>query len=209
MSKQDLSYEQLQEKEKELTEEIKKMELLINSSDTSTFEIMINNVKEEMQRNIYEEDWKALKNNKNKIEKFRDVVKIIQNQEELLDEKKEELEDIQLRLQYQQRSLLDDLTTPKETGFTFDNGDSISTGDVYSNTKETGEIEYFAVKESSEVDGAFCIVSNAFDGERMLQYPQNLNLLKQAKTYIGNIYIEDSDRESAVNALNIILGSEE
>lgn len=209
MSKQDLSFEQLQEKEKELKNEIEKLELLINSSDTSTFEIMINNVKEEMQRNIYEEDWKALKNNKNKIEKFRDVVKIIQNQEELLDEKKEELEDIQLRMQYQQRSLLEDLTTPKETGFTFDNGDSISTGDVYSKTTDNGEIQFFGVKESSEVDGAFSIVSNSFEGERMLQYPQNLNLLKQAKTYIGNLYIEDSDREAAVNVFNAILGSEE
>lgn len=83
-----ITRESLEERKSELQEECEKLNKIISASDTSTFEIMIEDIKKEMMKNIAEENWKILKQNKNKVEKFRDIVKIIQNQDELLQSNK-------------------------------------------------------------------------------------------------------------------------
>lgn len=93
MAKEKLTKEELEEKRDCLNIEIEQLEKIIAASDTSTFEIIISNIKSEMNSNIKEEDWKSLKQNKNKIEEFRKVARIIQNQSELLNKKRKELED--------------------------------------------------------------------------------------------------------------------
>ena len=104
----------LEQQREILLDEIEKIKLLIEMSDVSTFEIMIDNVKQEMYSNVAEEDWKALKNNKAKIEKFRDVVKILQNQEGLLEKKRNELEDVEYRLKYNQIHLIENAAETQE-----------------------------------------------------------------------------------------------
>ena len=59
MAKGKLNKTQLEEERIRLTDEIKKLKNIIKASDTATFEIMINDIKEEMLSNVKEEDWKT------------------------------------------------------------------------------------------------------------------------------------------------------
>lgn len=94
MAKERLSINELEEKKKQLIDEIERLKSFIESSDTSTFEIMIDDIKKQMHNNIAEEDWKSMKVNKGKIEEIRNVAKIIKNQSNLLEEKQDELDDV-------------------------------------------------------------------------------------------------------------------
>ena len=90
MAKGKLNKAQLEEERVRLTDEIEKLNKIIKASDTATFEIMIDDIKQEMLSNVKEENWKSLKMNKSKIEAFRDIVRILQNQDELLEQKQNE-----------------------------------------------------------------------------------------------------------------------
>ncbi len=87
----DNTKDELQQQAQTIEQEIKKIEAIIKASDTSTFEIIIQDIKNEMLNNVQGEDWKPLKQNKTKIEQFRNIVKILQNQDELLEQKKKNL----------------------------------------------------------------------------------------------------------------------
>lgn len=195
--------EELQKKQQQLTEEVEKLEVLITSSDTSTFEIIIENIKEEMYKNIAEEDWKGLKNNKAKVEKFREVVKIVQNQQELLDEKKEELEDIEWKLNHIQGNLFD--SQPESTNKTHYDGTEIYVGDVYSNNLEDGTVTYLYIIKSTEKANEYAYLSNAEYGEKLLNNIQKLANVRQMENYVGNVFINDSDKEAALSAVDVII----
>ena len=107
--------EELEEQKEQLQKEIEKLNIIIEASDTSTFEIMIDDIKAEMVNNVAEENWKVLKANRSKVEKFREIVKIIQNQDELLEEKKDELDEVQWKLDHFQENLFDQETEEAET----------------------------------------------------------------------------------------------
>lgn len=205
MAKEKLTKEELEEKRDCLNIEIEQLEKIIAASDTSTFEIIITNIKSEMNSNVKEEDWKSLKQNKNKIEGFRKVARIIQNQSELLNKKQKELEDLEWELNHFQlnmfKSEAEDIPAPEETPYKAPECDeSLTTGDVF--RAKANDKDYFLVKKSEEIEGSYAIISNSFKGERLLQYPSNRKILDETE-YIGNIYYGDF-QEDAITGLKII-----
>lgn len=202
MAKGKLTREELEEKKERLQFEIDQLEKIIAASDTSTFEIIIEKIKSEMSGNIAEEDWKSLKQNKNKIEEFRKVSKIIQNQSELLEEKREELEDTEWELNHFQLEMFNndqEVFKPEETPYKAPECEDVylSTGDVFREDNN-----FFLIKKSEELNNSFAIISNSFDGERLLQYPSNRSILDAAE-YVGNIYEGDA-QAVATEGLKII-----
>ena len=209
MAKGKLTKDELKQRKVQLTEEIEKLKTIIKASDTSTFEIMIDDIKKEMLSNVAEEDWKTLKTNRAKVEKFREIVKIIQNQDELLEQKQDELDDVQWELDHYQLSFGEDPEeelTPICTGFCVDDGNTeesgveLLTGDVYGDDIDKADpaepCGYYLIKKSAEMTGSFAIISNKFEDERLLQYPSNRKILTD-KEYIGNIYQPDNGNYNA------------
>lgn len=210
--------EELEEQKEQLQKEIEKLNIIIEASDTSTFEIMIDDIKAEMVNNVAEENWKVLKANRSKVEKFREIVKIIQNQDELLEEKKDELDEVQWKLDHFQQNLFDQETEETETTEEveeenecvtteyIEQGATLYTGDVWKeeSPKVDGEAILYAIIKSNELEGSFAIISNSFEGERLMQYPSNLKMLEGTQ-YVGNIYIEDDDQENAIKAFDLVM----
>ena len=196
MAKERLSINELEEKKKQLIDEIERLKSFIESSDTSTFEIQIHN-------NIAEEDWKSMKVNKGKIEEIRNVAKIIKNQSNLLEEKQDELDDVEWELKHYQTNLFEQAQQNEQTAeFTgiIVNDNEIRVGDVFA---PLGENLYLLVKKSNDIEGKYAVCSNFFEDERMLQYPANLALLDDVD-YIGNIYDDSPDNQAALDALKFI-----
>ena len=206
-----ITRESLEERKSELQEECEKLNKIISASDTSTFEIMIEDIKKEMMKNIAEENWKILKQNKNKVEKFRDIVKIIQNQDELLQSKQDEMEEIQWKLDHWQKNFFEGEEKPiapesVDTGYLIREGEHLYVGDVYRDEKPNadGVTNFYSIINSNDLSDSFAIISTAFGGERLLQYPSNQKILSKGQVYIGNIYVEDDDQNNAVTAFELI-----
>lgn len=209
MAKGKLNKTQLEEERIRLTDEIKKLKNIIKASDTATFEIMINDIKEEMLSNVKEEDWKTLKTNKSKVEAFRDIVKILQNQDELLQQKQEQLEDVIYEIEHYQPTLFEEQEennpeNPKAT-FTgiFINEEELRVGDIFCNETDENNIQYYLIKHSSEMQDKFAILTNYADEELLLQYPYSQHLISEAN-YIGNFYLEDECTDETIAAMNSI-----
>ncbi len=141
-----------------------------------------------MQDNIAEEEWKKLKENQRKIESYRSIEKTLQNQEDLLERKEEELADVQSAIENYQPSLFEQPEQnqeieiegeAEETGFEDLEGNAYKTGDVYTSENEKGASKYFLVKKSAESSDKFAIISNAFENELLLNYPKTVNTLKK------------------------------
>lgn len=204
----DMTQNELKAYEKQLQQEIKSLTQVVEASNTTVFDVLINEVKEEMRNNIAEEEWKVLKENQKKIESYRSIEKALQNQEELLERKKEELADVQNALENYQTHLFENQTEQAETTNFEYCGTPIQTGDVFkhrTNTLDDNPI-FYLVKKSVEIADSYAIVSNFFEGERCLQYPINFKILTVTE-FVGNIYGQDN--EEALNALKIIADSQE
>ena len=211
MSKEQQSKAQLIQKKKQLTEEIETLKNVIDASNTPVFDLLINEVKKDMEDNIAEEDWKTLKQNQKKIEAYRNVEKIIQNQTDLLERKQEELEETQEQLDNYQTSIFE-LEARFTTYQTKDEQD-IRTGDVYETKNNDGTYDFCMVKESDEDESKFVIISTTNSEDLGLQYPKNREIL-DVYTYVGNVYINDEYQgkdayDRAVFGLNQILSSRE
>ena len=213
-----LTKEQLQLRAEQLEHEIETLKNVIEASNTTVFDLLIGEVKKEMQDNIAEEEWKKLKENQKKIESYRSIETTLQNQEDLLERKKEELEDVQSAIDCYQRTLFEQSEQEKEqvieiegeaetTGIEDNEGNEYKTGDVYKAENEEGVCEYYLVKKSAEHANKFAIIGNAFEGELLLNYPQNRKLLNEAD-FVGNIYEEYCCNE-ALEGLKIIADSQE
>lgn len=210
----EMTQEQLEAYEKQLEQEIDSLTKVVEASNTTVFDILINEVKEEMKNNIAEEEWKVLKENQKKIESYRSIEKALQNQEDLLEKKEEELINVQDALKNYQTHLFDNQPEEEsviDTGFTFGNcGQSIIVGDIYkaNSSDAVGNIPYYIIKKSVELEGSFAIASNVFEGERLLQYPANKDLLNET-SYVGNIFIEDDCYQDAIDALQYFTDNQE
>lgn len=214
----ELSKEQLQNLEHQLTGEIKQLNNVIEASNTPVFDLLINEVKKEMQDNIAEEEWKKLKENQKKIESYRSIEKTLRNQEDLLEQKKDELYNVQSAIKNHQLSLFEnepeDSSTEteaqrEETGFKDSEGNAYETGDIYFCKNNQGEKEYYLIKKSAEFSNKFAIISNSFKGELLLNYPKNRQILDNSDYYIGNIYDQYNNQNEALTALKIIAESQE
>ena len=207
MVKGKLTRPQLEEEKIRLTEEIEKLNKIIKASDTATFEIMIDDIKEEMLSNVKEEDWKTLKTNKSKVEAFRDIVKILQNQDELLEQKQDQLNDVIWEIEHYQPSLFEQEEHPENSKATFTgifiNEEELRLGDIFCNDTDDENIQYYLIKNSSAMQDKFAILTNYTDEELLLQYPYSQHLIQEAN-YIGNFYIEDECTDETIAAMNSI-----
>lgn len=213
----ELTEKELQELEKQVSDEITQLKKVIEASNTTVFDLLINEVKKEMEDNIAEEEWKKLKENQKKVENYRSIEKTLQNQESLLERKEDELKDIKEAKKHHQCNLFENQELiiegeAENTGFNDNEGNDFRTGDVYSSDGENGT-EYYLIKKSAS-EGKFAIISNAFEDELLLNYPKNRELLENAD-YVGNIYfgsVNDEEikeqAEEALNALRIIADSQ-
>lgn len=192
--------EQLEERKAELIEIIDNLQKMIESTGSIAFEVVIGTIKNEMNNNIIEEDWKTLKQNQKKIESFRNAELIILNQETTLKKRKKELEDVQTSLNNLQLELPfeENETTSNETLTTTDfviandegNHLRLRVGDVFETFKDN---EFWIVKNSAKQNGKFAILKDIDEGELELQYPANLRILDYAR-FVGNFY-EDKEIE--------------
>lgn len=207
----ELSREQLINLQKQLEQEIENLNKVIVASNTTVFDLLINEVKKEMQDNIAEEEWKKLKENQKKIESYRSIEKTLQNQEDLLERKQEELEDIEEALAYYQTSIFE--LEARFTTYQTKDGEDIRTGDVYESQNEDGSFDFCMVKEADEDNSKFVIISTMNSEDLGVQYPKNREILDNAK-YVGNVYISEECQgkealERATFGLNQILSSRE
>lgn len=210
----ELSREQLINLQEQLEQEIENLNKVIAASNTTVFDLLINEVKKEMQDNIAEEEWKKLKENQKKIESYRSIEKTLQNQEDLLERKQEELEDIEDAIEKYQPSLFEQEELEQEvkvegeaeeTNFEYCSK-RIKTGDVFKKTSEGEDSIYYLIKKSTEISNSYAIISSLFEGERCLQYPSNFKIL-EGSDFVGNIYSEEN--EEALEALKIIANSQQ
>ena len=196
--------EQLISEKETLENEVERLEKIIDASSQTTFKIIIDDLKQQMIENIENERWSAVKTNLNEVNNVNGTREFINKQTDLLDKKREELDDLTAKIDNYQPSLFEDQKEidPEEeskaeyTGIViFDN--EIRVGDVFCRS----EITYLAVIRSEDMQGKYALISNSFDGEKLLQYPANKDLLIDAD-YIGNIY--DADNIAALNAYHKI-----
>lgn len=207
----ELSREQLINLQKQLEQEIENLNKVIVASNTTVFDLLINEVKKEMQDNIAEEEWKKLKENQKKIESYRSIEKTLQNQEDLLERKQEELEDIEEALKYYQTSIFE--LEARFTTYQTKDGEDIRTGDVYESQNEDGSFDFCMAKESDEDSSKFVIISTMNSDNLGMQYLKNREIFDNAK-YVGNAYIAEEHQgkealERARFGLNQILSSRE
>ncbi len=203
---------ELKEREKQLAQECEQLQKVIEASNTTIFDLLINEVKKEMENNIAEEEWKKLKENQKKIESYRSIEKTLQNQEDLLERKKEELKDVQSAIECYQPTLFEQPEEKQEiegeaevTNFEYC-GTPIKTGDVFKKTSEGEDTIYYLIKKSTEISNSYAIISSIFEGERCLQYPSNFKIL-EGSDFVGNIYSEEN--EKALEGLKKIADSQE
>jgi len=197
--------ELIKQKEK-IAADIERLKKIIDASSETTFEIIVEDLKEQMIANVNLEDWATLKSNLKDISAIDNTKTFIENQSILLTKKQTEFEDIENQIKNYQISLFEtEENQIIDTGFTF-NSIALSTGDVYKSNipNVTNGYWYYLIDKSLEKEGDYCILSNFFPKEeRLLQYPKNIELL-DATSFVGNIYENDEDGEKARKALEKI-----
>lgn len=195
---------QLVEKAKEIQEDIERLQKIVDASSETTFEIILEDLKSQMIENVNMESWSTLKSNIKEVDSIKGTQDFIAKQSTLLNKKKEELKEVNDKINNYQCGLFDDLldkeVKAEPTGFKR-NEQTICVGDIYKYQEDSQEVFYLIKKT---VKGKFAFSSSIDpDGEMQLQYPANLQVL-QDTVYVGNIHIEDCDHEKAVEAYNLI-----
>lgn len=213
MSRKQLTMEELELKKEQLKEEIASLESVKDAADTNGFDLITSQIKREMEHDIAVEDWKSLKSNQKKVEAFCQVISYIEKLDDILEEKRDELDDVEYDIEHYQLTF-DDIKPVESdgiicTGICLKNGDELETGDIYKTVlkdKETGETidRYYLIKKSAESNDKFAILSSFEEGELLLNYPANVKLLDDTNEYIGNIYKENSAQNEAIECLKII-----
>jgi len=187
----------------ELQEDIDKLTKIIDASNSTVFDLLIDETKKEMKANVLEESWKKLKENMKKIEQYRTIETTLQNQQELLERKKDELEDVNNALTYRQQNLFDteqcpEDVTAEDTGYYYGKTlQPIESGDMFTKKDSDPPVYYFIQKANNDKD--FAIIGNTLEEELLLNYPKNREILDDT-IYIGNIYYGEEDKEDALEA---------
>lgn len=195
---------QLVEKAKEIQEDIERLQKIVDASSETTFEIILEDLKSQMIENVNMESWSTLKSNIKEVDSIKGTQDFIAKQSTLLNKKKEELKEVNDKINNYQCGLFDDLldkeVKAEPTGFKR-NEQTICVGDIYKYQEDSQEV-FYLIKKTTK--GKFAFSSSIDpDGEMQLQYPANLQVL-QDTVYVGNIHIEDCDHEKAVEAYNLI-----
>lgn len=199
--------QQLIEKANEVQEDIDRLQKIVDASSETTFEIILEDLKCQMIENVNMESWAILKSNIKEVDSIKGTQDFIAKQSTLLNKKKEELKELNEKINNYQCGLFDDLldkqVKAEPTGFK-KNDMTITLGDVYkleAQTTDSQDTYYLIVKTKK---GKYAFVSSMDSNcELELQYPANLLVISRAD-YVGNIHIEDCDHEKAMQAFNLI-----
>ena len=90
---------------------------------------------------------------------------------------------------------------PEDTGIKHNNK-MLRTGDVYKLDGENEqESRYFMVVSSKEMPEKFALITNYIEGEHLLQYPKNQELLNRA-AYLGNTYFKDKKAQDGLDRIS-------
>jgi hypothetical protein len=201
--------QQLIEEAQEVQEDIDRLQKIVDASSETTFEIILEDLKDQMIENVNMEAWSTLKSNIKEVDSIKGTQDFIAKQSTLLNKKKEELKELNDQINHYQGGLFDNLldkqVKAEPTGFK--KGDmTISLGDVYHLTPQTDnpnehDVYYLIVKTKKHKYAFVTSVDSTCELE--LQYPANLLVISRAE-YVGNIHIEDCDHEKAMEAFNLI-----
>lgn len=163
--------------------QIEELNLLTNVGNMETFELIIKNIKENMIENIKEEDWKSFKENKAKIEKMRSFTNYIEKQTQIIEDKENELNDLQYQFDNYQIGLFEAPEQKQSTEIEH-NGQELFTGDVF----EDKDKNILLIFESVTDKGKMAIIKQ--DGELLLGYPKNRECLNDC-SYLGNAHEDE------------------
>lgn len=192
------------ERQKLIQEDIERLQKIVDASSETTFEIILEDLKSQMIENVEMESWTTLKSNIKEVDSIKGTQDFIAKQSTLLNKKKDELKEVNEKINNYQYGLFDSLldkeVKAEPTGFKR-NEQTICVGDIYKYQEDSQEV-FYLIKKTEK--GKFAFSSSIDpDGEMQLQYPANLQVL-QDTVYIGNIHIEDCDHEKAIEAYNLI-----
>lgn len=202
MSETKTKRELLKQKET-LKGEIERLQKIIDASSETTFDIIIDDLKQQMIQNVEGEHWSNVKSCIKEVDSVNGTRNFIQKQSELLSRKQEELKELSKKIDNYQPSLFEQPENENgpaiDTGFYLPDGEPIETGDIYiSENSDSGELSYYVVIIAKDV-GKYAVIGNTIDGELLLNYPKNRELLENAE-YIGNIYY-GTQQKDALDAL--------
>jgi|GEM_PF-2902906 len=182
-----MTREELQKKIELVEKEIEGLEALANIANLEGFEAIIAKLKEDMQGNIKNENWKALKQNKAEIEKMRSFTDFVEKQSELIEDKQEELEKLQEQLDNYQTNMFEEQekeSAKEATGIEVGNTE-LFIGDLLKT--EDDPPKYFLVYQSKNDPGKFVLLQQGTEKELSLNARKNLNIIADSIP-MGNIY---------------------
>lgn len=199
---ENVTKEGLIKQQQQLKDEVTRLQKIIDASSETTFDIIIEDLKEQMRQNIEEEDWGEIKSCIKEVDNVNGTRKFISKQASLLSKKKEELADVTDKIDHFQPTLFDGQEEKQEeekreaTALKAPNNQLLYTGDIYKSNIPNAEdkYNYYLVKKSSEKVGCFAVISNSFPEERLLQYPKNLDLLLNTH-FVGNRFEPNGKKE--------------
>jgi len=174
---------ELQGQIKNTQRQIEELTAITEVGNLESFELIIKKIKEDMIENVKEEAWKTFKKNKAKIEKMRSFTDYIEKQTQIIEDKENELNDLQYQLDNYQMELFE---TPEQKQSTEieHNGQELFTGDVF----EDKEKNLLLIFESMTDTGKMAIIKQ--DGELLLSYPKNRECLNDC-SYLGNTHEDE------------------
>ena len=196
--------EELIEQQEQLKSEIERLQKIIDASSETTFEIIIEDLKQQMIENVQEEHWSNVKSCIKEVDSVNGTKNFITKQSELLNRKREELEEVKTQIDNYQPTLFEQSENEESkiapTNIISPDKRPIRTGDVFMSTdkcRADGEQIYYAVIESC-VKNKFIIISNSYkDDDKLLHL--NLDILKDTE-YVGNAYVETDNVNTITNA---------
>lgn len=203
-------------KQKETLEgEIERLQKIIDASSETTFDIIIDDLKQQMIQNVEGEHWSNVKSCIKEVDSVNGTRNFIQKQSELLSRKQEELKELSEKIDNYQPSLFEQPENEEcsaiDTGFTLQDFETpIETGDIYKFKEPNSDIINYYVVIQAKNEGKFAIIGNNIDEELLLNYPKNRELLEKAK-YIGNIYygLGQKDALDALKDLQTLTNNDE
>jgi len=205
---------ELLEQKKTLEGEIERLQKIIDASSETTFDIIIDDLKQQMIQNVEGEHWSNVKSCIKEVDSVNGTRNFIQKQSELLNRKQEELEELSEKIDNYQPSLFEqsekEVYSAIDTGFTLPDGEPIETGDIYKFKEPNSDIVNFYVVTQAKGEGKFAVIGNTIDEELLLNYPKNRELLENAK-YIGNIYygVAQKDALDTLKELQTLTNNDE
>jgi hypothetical protein len=178
-------------------DEVTRLKKVIEASNDETFQIVMDDLKEQIKAEIDKEEFSNAKSLLSNVTSFKNAQNYITEQGKLLSKKQAESASLEEQIANWQPSLFDQCP---ETLFSIA-GKAIPTG-LKTKYREinVGDVfelhgDYMVVKISSEITDKFAIISNFFDGEKMLQYPKNFAYLENT-VFVGNIYDEERNEKT-------------